>query len=124
MYEIHYSFIHFICITHGNVHLQLSTIVGDYMLDRTNYQSFLSVQFQTAGIFTWCVKGLLHDRPRQSLLMWMKSIQLCYETEFTWESLTRLKDMVPLACSLMERDWPLSFQVKYCTLTLGYTTQI
>nr|XP_023654008.1 uncharacterized protein LOC111836725 [Paramormyrops kingsleyae] len=67
-------------------------------------------EFQISGVFQWCPKGMLEQQQRRSLFMWLKAIQCCYAESFTEVDLENLDEIVPLACALMERDWPLSFQ--------------
>ncbi|KAJ8349753.1 hypothetical protein SKAU_G00248830 [Synaphobranchus kaupii] len=64
-------------------------------------------EFQIGGLFQWCLKAILQQQPRRSLIMWLKANQYCYQDSFTAMELQQVEE---IACALMERDWPLTFQ--------------
>ena len=74
-------------------------------------------QVATRGILKYVVRGMLGDRQRESLVLFMDAIAaLCVPYQDA-SRIPVLKEQVDVALAHVERDFPLSLQVKdpYCT---------
>lgn len=84
------------------------TVLKIYFLKINGIFTF---QVATAGILKFCLRGLLGERQQESLYKFFDAISdLCSDKQAVGND--DLQNNLNYACALMERDWPVSLQVR------------
>lgn len=88
------------------------------------YDIFISLQVATAGILKFCMRELLGKRQQDSLFTFSDAVSdVCSDKQAVGTCSVNLEDKLNHACALMERDWPVSLQVRVKHKRLEYPSQ-
>ena len=78
----------------------------------------MKLQVAVRGVLKYCIRGMLGDEQNKTVVLFMDAITaLCAPSQDT-AKIEHLKEKVNVALARLERDFPLSLQVRFQCMNL------